>query len=479
MLQNLRIGQSRSYFDTQHLDFCRPNGAPGSGYNVLVGKNNSGKSTLLKLIRDLASSEQRMTIGQEARHDPDRPIAQIEWLVIGDSGKTAVSDISIDTSGTGGLFQKTGQAAISQDSFRYIPSRRPFISEFNASTSLNAGAYEHNDFLNRRSNQGYFDSNLANLIASLPLNSEKGTCFLELLRKIDPRITNINADNISGRDVLRFQSASGRWHPISDTGDGLINSIRISYSLSTSAANSCIVIDEPELSLHPQLQKNLYNLLIEHSGTKQILVVTHSPHFIAWKDICRNGRLIRLFLDDKGASQIRTAKRETLRAIERHAHGNITSRKYFDTVCKELFFSDEAVLVEGPDDVQYISNYLETLDQSALPLMGYGCGGAGNISSWIDLCVELGIKCAALYDGDKRDLFESQLALRSDRQEEIALYLLRRDDIRDKYKRDERGRETDVIHAKGIFQRNGAIRKAEKQTFDILIGSIRSFINVP
>ena len=43
MLESIRIGQIRSYFETQQLSFALPNGARGSGYNVLVGKNNTGK----------------------------------------------------------------------------------------------------------------------------------------------------------------------------------------------------------------------------------------------------------------------------------------------------------------------------------------------------------------------------------------------------------------------------------------------------
>jgi ABC-type cobalamin/Fe3+-siderophores transport system ATPase subunit len=477
MIATIEIGYTRSYFEPQQLEFTLPDGERGSGYNVLVGKNNSGKSTLLKLIRDLTINQPRLTVAQEARHDPARPILSLEWILLDEKGKRTINPISIDTSGTGGLFTKSGHATIRQQDFRYVPSRRPFASDFNASASIDLSSYEQNDFVIRRTNLGHVDANLANLIASLPLNSDRGRELISLLRRIDARITAIDADNVGGKDVIRFQSASGRWHPVSDTGDGITNVIRIVHALLTSDPGSCIFVDEPELSLHPQLQRNLYDLLIEHSKSKQIIIVTHSPHFIEWKDICRHGRLIRLFLDESGKSQIRVAQKDTLDTIERHAYGNVTSRKYYDSVCKELFFTDEAVLVEGPDDVHYIANFLEQEGKASLPLMGYGCGGAGNIAAWIQLCTELGIKCAALYDGDKRAEFEAAAARNSTKENsKSACFLLNRDDIRDKYIRDCRGREMSQIATHGVFQRNGLINEDARKAFEIIVDDIRSFL---
>jgi hypothetical protein len=70
--------------------------------------------------------------------------------------------------------------------------------------------------------------------------------------------------------------------------------------------------------------------------------VIHSPHFVAWKDISENGALLRFYLADNGFSQIKSASRSALAEVSRSAQNNITNRKYYDAVCKELFFSDEA-----------------------------------------------------------------------------------------------------------------------------------------
>ena len=55
-----------------------------------------------------------------------------------------------------------------------------------------------------------------------------------------------------------------------------------------------MVIDEPELSVHPALQKRLMALFLEYSKTHQIIVCTHSPYFVNWEAIVNGANLIRV-----------------------------------------------------------------------------------------------------------------------------------------------------------------------------------------
>lgn len=475
MLQELQIGFLKSFREPQLLQFALPSGEPGSGYNVLVGKNNSGKSTVAKMLRDYLSSVQTLTIGQEARYDCNQPLFRLKWLDNGGSTATEIEMHLVRIGDGGGYFARS----IDQNSYanrvRYVPSRRPFSSEFQSTQIIDTNSYEMSDYINRRHSHQYFDSMLAGSVAALMRDGAKYKRMLEFLRSVDDRIAAIEPDHYGGRDILLFRSASGRAHPITDTGDGMINLVRIAYTLTTCSENSLVIIDEPELSLHPQLQRNLYFALRVASANHQLLVLTHSPHLVSWNDICRHGTLARARLNGAGHSELKAASNSTLARLRALAVDDITSRKFYDAVCKELFFSDEAVLVEGSDDVHYISNYLAEEQQEELPFVGYGCGGASKIIHWMDLCSELGIVTAAVFDADKRSCFDECLARFGNTSDDMASFLLSAEDIRDKYLRDDRGRETTVDKA-GVFERNGKIRKEQKLVFDQLMASIRTHL---
>lgn len=461
MLKQIKIGYIRSYGDVQSLDLALPNGTQGSGYNVIVGKNNTGKSTLVKSIKDLCSGHNTIIISQEARHDQSKPFININWT---NDNSSTNQIITIETDTNGGHF-KIEKGLVDIAKLRYIPSRRQFSSEFHDFNIPNHFNYEYNYYNSSRNNQAYFDTNLASAIASLFIDKAEKLLFMDLLKRIDNNIYEVYTDNTYGKNVIIFESKSGKKHPISDTGDGIINLIRVIYTLQTAEEGSIIIIDEPEISLHPQLQKNLYNLLHEYSAKQQIIVVTHSPYFISWKHLQNNGKVIRIAFNANGHSQIKSASTKTLQEIGNIAEQDIKNRKLYDAVCKELFFCDEALLVEGPEDVHFISNYLEIENQPPLPIVGYGCGGADSIKHWINLCKELGIKAAALFDGDKKALVQEINQQERDKGQAKA-FLLDKCDIRDKSDK----------KIDGIFDKDGSIKEENKENFDNLIKEIRDFL---
>jgi len=236
-----------------------------------------------------------------------------------------------------------------------------------------------------------------------------------------------------------------------------------------------LVIDEPELSLHPQLQRNLYQLLLSYSADRQIVVVTHSPHYVGWKELSGSSRLFRVFIGSDGKSQIVSPSHAAFNAVK--AHSNVMSRNYCDSVCKELFFSNRAVLLEGSEDVHYIENLLDATRQSPLPIMGYGCGGANVIRPWMRLCVDLGIKCAAVFDGDKRVEFGHAVQEFAAKPHAARSFILFKDDIRDKYQRTASGAETSTISTAGVFRRDGVIHPENRAEFDKLVEEVRAFLN--
>jgi predicted ATP-dependent endonuclease of OLD family len=468
VIRSISVGYLKSFSSPQTMLLAQANGDVGSGYNVVVGENNSGKSTIITSARYLLSREQSVTIGQESRHEPEKPEIEIVW-----EDHEGTETLNIDPNVDGAIFQKTGNRDRVNNKFRFVPSRRPFASEY-STQGLAPRDYEENEFLNRLSNQSYFDGQLATSIAAFFATPENKGLFLEKLKAVDPHTMEFSTDNVAGKNVLLYKGPSKRTHVLSDTGDGITNLIRIIYALVTSQPGDCLVIDEPELSLHPQLQRNLYQLLLDYSRQRQVIVVTHSPHYVGWKEISTSSKLFRVYIGADGASRIVSPTNDAFNAVK--AHANVTSRKYYDSVCKELFFSDRAVLVEGSDDVHYTENFLEVAGQPQLPIMGYGCGGASVIRPWMRLCFDLGIKCAAIFDGDKKDEYDAAVQEFSDREEMAVSFLLSKDDIRDKHKRNDAGAELGEVLKEGVFRRNGEIHPENRDDFIALINQVRDFL---
>lgn len=102
-------------------------------------------------------------------------------------------------------------------------------------------------------------------------------------------IESINSNNL----YLEF-SFDGVKHSSNGAGDGYINIFNIVDALYDSSENNVILIDEPEISLHPDLQRKLFSLLVEYSKDNQIIVSTHSPYFVDWKLFSEKAKIIRL-----------------------------------------------------------------------------------------------------------------------------------------------------------------------------------------
>lgn len=143
-----------------------------------------------------------------------------------------------------------------------------------------------------------------------------------------------------GKEVLLSQASSGEKEVLN-------------FLLGISAfnvKNGLILIDEPELHLHPKWQAMLRDLLLEISRTtgNQIIVATHSPVFIHPSTV---GNVVRVYKDASGASQAAKGRsdgkaKDILHIV--NSHNN-----------EKLFFADKVVLVEGIQDRLVFSAYLE------------------------------------------------------------------------------------------------------------------------
>jgi len=106
-----------------------------------------------------------------------------------------------------------------------------------------------------------------------------------------------------------------------------------------------IIIDEPELHLHPKWQTILIDLFLELSKTKetdnQFILSTHSPIFVSKKTVSKT---IRIYKNSENASEVIYLKKKKLGSVRDLLHIVNTHNN------EKIFFADKVVLVEGIHD---------------------------------------------------------------------------------------------------------------------------------
>ena len=186
-----------------------------------------------------------------------------------------------------------------------------------------------------------------------------------------------------------------------------------------------IAIEEPELYQHPTRQRHLSQILAELAieGETQVIYTTHSPLFV---DIGRYSSVRRISKNDTGSTTpmetvvTSAAGNEILREIERidkRDEGHY-SREYLESKLQNLmtpwmnegFFANTLVLVEGPEDLAFLTGVAEYLEHNidALGISIISCGGKSSICYPSRIFKYVGIPVYVIWDSDKDD--NSQIA---------------------------------------------------------------------
>lgn len=187
-----------------------------------------------------------------------------------------------------------------------------------------------------------------------------------------------------------------------------------------SAPTLIMGIEEPELYQHPPQARHLAEVLhtLSQSGA-QIMCCSHSPLFVPGDDF----ESIRIVRETGSPSrsvvtQVQYSKiADSLDAVGKklHTEAGMLAKLYptLNPVVSEMFFCGLLILVEGPEDVAYLSTYIELCGRMADFRKQGGhivpVGGKNELAKAIAIANELGILTYVVCDGDTNETNPGQI----------------------------------------------------------------------
>ncbi|MCY9669054.1 AAA family ATPase [Paenibacillus alginolyticus] len=159
------------------------------------------------------------------------------------------------------------------------------------------------------------------------------------------------------------------------------------------------LFEEPELFLHPQSQKILFEALSKLSSGHQIVATTHSPAFFSPTS---TGVFVKMSKDYIAGSK------PISKAIFIDLHNDMSKKDFFQILCYEnnaaAFFAQKVLLVEGDSDIYFFKHISKVLnnewdfDNKGIPVIKLN--GKGNVARFKEFFGYFGIKVYCILDLD-------------------------------------------------------------------------------
>lgn len=439
-LKNLSLQNYSGFYEPQKLDFAIPNGNHGSGLTLIMGENNSGKTSIVDTFGYLANQEQ-------------------------ESFKDLLKSFSTENSSKFTIIYKN----INDEEYEQIASYKPRLNII--SVTPKSEKREVNFFMigGRYSKNNNDDTSLKKQIDKLNEKNLLKECK-KLVKKIFPNCDDFQLYN----NEVRLVKNNGLNHKIHLGGSGVRKIIRICAAL-TLYKQDILILDEPEESLHPTILKNLSKVLSEETKDRQIIIVTHSPYLVNWQDLLNGASFVRTNISKKGCTinnLILTTEFQKL------VYNNIYSLRghiLFSLKSIELFFYDNVLLVEGQEDVGLLQNFVNMKCPSqSFEIFGYGVGGVDNFPTFLEITRNLGFRRVAVLtdkiDASHEDRIKKWENQNLDWSSDATKYLrlsLKTEDIRDKPKENKQG----------YFDQDGKIKKEYESHLEEIFEEFYRFFN--
>ena len=300
MLKKLRISDFRGLRDVTVDDLSR--------INLVTGRNNAGKTTLLEaLFLLVGAANARMAFNPHVIRGwkqgiPPRWVAETYW-------KPLFSGLDIDRapeisgvhSALGGMtltikWDRPSKEAFSRDDIKDLlaagsPEKRSlrFVYEDPKVGKIESEAHETPDKIDVDQSDSYVPFNVQILqpgggnvnedaVALGQLRMQKrGELILKALRTIEPKLDGIEDNSSSGAPMICVDIGLPELAPLSVMGAGMTHVARIVLAAAT-AAGGMVLVDEIENGLHHSVLPDVWRVIAAAAEQfdVQIFATTHS-----------------------------------------------------------------------------------------------------------------------------------------------------------------------------------------------------------
>lgn len=196
----------------------------------------------------------------------------------------------------------------------------------------------------------------------------------------------------SEEEILVNVGNSNEWFSIKTLSDGLFNLLVLLIQIASCKKGDILVIDEPELHLHPGSAKRLRDILFKMKSEIQIICVTHSPIFLdpSFVDTIILNQNVNGSIEPK----ILTSEEVDMALSDLGSSGI------------DLLLYDVIIWVEGPSDVIYLRNWVNLVAKdlgiklsSQIGFLAYGGDSVKNLN--ISEVKKINRKSIFVVDSDK------------------------------------------------------------------------------
>lgn len=334
-IQSLKLAYFKGFSNNEtRLDFSIPNGELGSGLNILIGENNSGKSTVFEAIsflRDETKEVNRLKNKQADNTQPNEASVELTFYGEIENVISQFSPANKKEAFLGSIYDNKLTARRCTENYKEITLWDESESRFRNITGISAPFKKlfENNFIwadTNPSDEASFGSSTmcGTLLKEIALTHNDTDEYREFMDSfenvfnnptselrqqisaIEDKIQSIFTEQFgSARIQFRFDKLDialyfknvelmiddGIETAMSEKGHGMQRALALALlqvyaqtlahvSTDNTTKPFYLFIDEPELCLHPRGQKKLFDALLEISRTKQVFLTTHSPYFL-------------------------------------------------------------------------------------------------------------------------------------------------------------------------------------------------------